>query len=80
MRERGYEAVQVHRKRYGYFPEGFMWRGRRYCVSKVEKSWTHCRRNGIGRMKVRSFRVRCAEGIFDLHHDLGNNIWHLSAA
>lgn len=69
--------VEIQEKRFGYFPHAFMWRGRRYRVSEVVKSWTICRRKRKGRSERRCFRVRCEEGIFDLNHDLVVDTWHL---
>ena len=78
MRKDKEEPVEMQEKRYGYFPQAFMWRGKCYRVSQVEKSWTICKRERKIRKERRCFRVRCEEGTFVLNHDLIVNIWQLS--
>jgi len=77
MARRNEDPIEVQEKRCGYFPRAFKWRGKRYRVSKVEKSWTVRRKRRRELVERRCFRVRCREGVFDLNHDLIVNTWHL---
>ena len=77
MARNGEDPIDVQEKRFGYFPRAFMWRGRRYRVSKVVKSWTVRRKRRRELVERRCFRVRCDAGTFDLNHDLRINTWHL---
>ena len=74
------DPVEMQEKRFGYFPHAFMWRGKCYRVSKVEKSWTICKKERRGHTEHRCFRVRCVEGTFELNHNLIVNTWNLSRA
>jgi hypothetical protein len=67
------EAVEIEEKRFGYFPKRFRWHGKSYSVEAVERCWTKSR----GRPML-GFRVRCAEGLFDLLQDVKANLWELS--
>ncbi len=71
------EPIEVQKKRFGYFPQIFLWRGHRYHVHSVERCWTVTRGRLRRRVKRLCFRVRCAEGTFDLYQDLVGNTWHL---
>jgi len=62
--------VEMQEKRFGYFPHAFMWHGKCYHVSKIEKSWTTRKRKRKGHTEHRYFRVCCEEGTFDLTHNL----------
>jgi hypothetical protein len=66
--------VQVQEKRFGYFPKAFRWRGKRYDVQAIERTWARSR--SAPRLY---FRVRCRDGIFELCQDLRADTWHLSA-
>ena len=72
------DPVEMQQKRFGYFPHAFMWRGKCYRVSKIEKSWTTRKRERKGHAEHRCFRVSCEEGTFELKNDLIVNTWHLS--
>lgn len=81
-RPRGAEAIEVRERRHGYFPKSFIWRGRRYDVYAVERCWTVSRGNGGKRgtghaVERHYFRVRCAEGTFEVYQDVRHNTWHL---
>ncbi len=65
-------VVEIEEKRFGYFPKAFCWRGKRYDVQAVERCWTIPRRT-----PRLCFRVRCAEGTFDLFQDIRANTWRL---
>ncbi len=66
------QTVEIQEKRFGYFPKAFRWHGKRYDVQAVERCWT------IARSAPRlCFRVRCAEGTFDLFQDIRADTWHL---
>lgn len=71
------EPIEVQRRRYGYFPELFLYRGHRYRVYAVERCWTVSRWGCAGRIERHCFRVRCREGTFDLYQDVRHNTWHL---
>jgi hypothetical protein len=71
------EPIEIQKKRFGYFPQIFLWRGQRYDVRAVERCWTISRGRLRQRIQRLCFRVRCAEGTFDLYQDLGGNTWHL---
>ncbi len=70
------EKVKIESKRFGYFPQSFTWRGRRYNVHAVERCWTVSRR-WLWEVERHCFRVRCAEGAFELYQDVKNNTWHI---
>lgn len=90
-RPRGHEKINMEDKRFGYFPQRFTWRGRRYDVQAVERSWTVSRRRLGNRVDRLCFRVRGAavgervtdagravlEGTFDVYQDLHTNTWHM---
>jgi hypothetical protein len=55
------QAIKMEVKRFGYFPQTFVWRGKRYDVHAVEQCRTVSRR-WFWDVERHSFRVRCAEG------------------
>lgn len=67
------DAVEIQEKRFGYFPRRFRWRGNSYQVQAVERCWTR-----TGKNAQLCFRVRSAEGIFDLTQNVKTDIWTLS--
>jgi hypothetical protein len=69
------EPVHMERRRHAFLPDAFVWRGHRYDVRCVERSWTLARSSGNRRIERRYFRVRCDQGCFDLYHDLLANTW-----
>ncbi len=71
------EAIEVQRKRFGYFPEVFVSRGHQYQVYAVERCWTISKAGRAGPIARHCFRVRCREGVFDLYQDAVHNTWHL---
>jgi hypothetical protein len=71
------DAVRMEVKRFGYFPQEFVWHGRRYNVHAVERCWTVSRRL-FWDVERHCFRVRCAEGMFELYQDAKRNTWHVS--
>jgi len=90
-RPRGHEKIQMDSRRFGYFPQQFTWRSRRYNVFGIERCWTTSRKRLGGRVNRLCFRVRCAasgdsgvqngnsvrEGTFDVYQDLDTNTWYL---
>ena len=70
---RNEEAVEIREKRFGYFPKVFRWHGKVYNVEAIEGCWTVVRR-----APRHCFRVRCADGRFDLFQDARDDIWCLS--
>ena len=93
-RPRGDEKIKMERKRFGYFPQRFTWRGRVYDVHTVERCWTVSRRRLGNRVERLCFRVRCAtrdgrgsrsrgavsDRVFTLYQDLNTNTWYLDKA
>lgn len=77
QKKRYNEPIEMQAKRFGYFPQTFLWHGRRYLVRRVERAWTVCRKRPRRRVERRCFRVHTGEGIFDLYQDLIANTWHL---
>ena len=69
---RAQEAVEIQEKRFGYFPKAFRWRGKRYFVETVERCW-----NASRYAPHLCFRVRCADGVFDLYQNVRDNTWRL---
>lgn len=68
------EAVEIREKRFGYFPKAFRWRGKQYTVEAVERCWN------VSRCAPHlCFRVRCADGVFDLYQNVRDNTWRLVA-
>lgn len=78
MKHRREEPVRLDGKRYGYLPDAFTWRGRRYHVHCVERTWTLARGSGARRLERRYFRVRCGGATFDIYHDLVANTWRVA--
>ena len=74
---RPHEPVRVVQKRYGYSPQVFLWHGRAYRAIKIEDSWTVSRRGPFNRLERLYFRIRCAEGVFDLFQDVLSNTWYV---
>lgn len=71
------EPIQMEAKRFGYFPQTFVWHGRRYEVRTVERCWT-VSHPGVRKVERHCFRVRCAEGTFDLSQDARHNTWRVN--
>jgi hypothetical protein len=74
------EAVEMVDQRFRYLPDAFRWRGQRYEVDVVERSWTVSRPGWQGRIERRFFRVRSGAGTFELYQDLRSAAWHLRRA
>ena len=70
------QSIRMENKRFGYFPQTFTWRGRRYEVHAVERCWTISKR-WVWDVERHCFRVRCAEGTFELYQDVRRNTWHI---
>jgi len=77
-RRRGAESIEMRKRRHGYFPQIFVWRGKRYDVHAVERCWTISRRSLGNRVERHCFRVRCSDGTFELYQDARHNTWHIS--
>jgi hypothetical protein len=75
-RNRRGEAIRMEVKRFEYFPQTFVWHGKRYDVHAVEQCWTVSRR-WVWDVERHCFRVRCAEGTFELYQDAKRNTWHV---
>jgi hypothetical protein len=90
-RPRGDEKIKMDTKRFGYFPQRFTWRGRRYYVQAVERTWTVTRKRLGNKVARHCFRVRCAavkgqgssrnralsEGTLIVYQDLNSGTWYL---
>ena len=74
------EAVELVARRFQYFPRVFRWRGCRYEVETMKRSWTVSRRGRRRRVERRYFEVHCAEGAFEIYQDLTTGGWHLRRA
>lgn len=68
------EAIDMRFRRFGYFPQTFIWRGKEYRVEAVERCWTV---GSGGRMRYHYFACRCANGTFNVYQDLKFNTWHM---
>lgn len=73
---RAAEPINLLARRHNYFPRRFLWRGKQYDVHAVERAWTEMRRGGKDARHF--FRVKCAEGRFDLFQDVDLNAWYLA--
>jgi len=71
------EPVVVPSKRYGFFPQVFVWRGRRHDVCAVEACRTEVRRDWRGRVECHRFRVRTDSAVFELIQDPSHDTWKL---
>ena len=71
------EPVVVPAKRFGFFPQVFVWRGQRLDVSAVEACETEMRRDWRGRVECHRFRVRTESAVFELTHEPERDKWQL---
>jgi hypothetical protein len=72
------EPIEMKERRHRLMPQAFVWHGHCYRVHAVERCWTIRKRgNGMGRLH---FRVRCAEGVFEVYQNLNTNTWHVHSA
>ena len=77
--------VHMLERRHGYFPEIFVWQGRRHEVSAVERCWTVRRRRLRGEAEHHYFRVRArsgpsgtdADGTLIIYQNLDDASWHM---
>jgi len=69
------EPILLLSRRHNYFPKRFLWRGKEYDVAAIERAWTEIKRGG--KVKRYFFRVKCAEGTFDLYQDILLNAWYV---
>ena len=72
-----HEPVMMTKKRFGYFPQAFIWHGKLYQVIATEESRTVSKRGPFNRVERLYFTVRCVEGRFELFQDVLNNTWHV---
>lgn len=68
--------VEMEAKRFGYFPQTFVWRGRRFEVQAVERCWS-IEQRWVWNIVRNCFRVTCAEGSFDLSQNIKNGTWRV---
>ena len=76
LRRNHREPIRLLARRHNYFPKRFLWRGQKYDIHAVERAWTESKRGG--KVTRYFFRVRCAEGTFDLYQDLKLNAWYMA--
>lgn len=69
------EPVVVPAKRFGFFPAMFVWRGQRHDVQAVESCRTEVRQDWRGLVERHRFRVRTANGVFELTQDPARDSW-----
>ena len=69
------EPVTVPAKRFGFFPQIFVWRGQRVDVRAVEACRTEVRHDWRGRVECHRFRVRTANAVFELTQDPVRDTW-----
>ena len=74
------ETVEMIDRRFQYLPETFRWRGQRYDIDAVERSWTVAGRGWRRHIQRRFYMVRCGEGVFEIFQDLKTGIWWLRRA
>ena len=72
------EAILVMQQRFRFFPKVFRWRGQRFEVETVARSWTVLKR-GRG-WERRFFHLRCSSGEFEIYQDIKLGTWHLRRA
>ena len=70
-----HEPVVVPSKRFGFFPQVFVWRGQRHDVRAVESCRTEVRHDWRGRVERHLFRVRTANAVFELTQDPAKDTW-----
>lgn len=73
-----HQQIDMRSRRFGYFPRTFVWCGREYQVEEVARCWTTASR-GSGRMNRHYFKVRCADGTYNVYQDLKRNAWYIVA-
>lgn len=79
------EVIKMVKRRHGYFPKLFVWRGRRYHVHAVERCWTVSRPGLQGSVKRYVFRVRArsrsgesgTERTLEIYQDVKKNTWYV---
>ncbi len=69
------EPVVVPARRFGFFPQMFVWRGQRLDVQAVESCQTEVRQDWRGRVECHRFRVRTADATFELTQDPVRDSW-----
>jgi len=70
----------MEQRRFCYFPHVFRWRGRRFEVDTVERTWLAPCRPWRHTPERRFFRLCGREGRFEVYHDLTAGTWHLARA
>ena len=81
----GPERIEMLARRHGYFPQTFVWRGRRYDISAVQRCWTITRRGLYGKVERHYFRVLARAAAergerrttFEIYQDRQDSIWYL---
>ena len=65
----------VPAKRFGFFPQVFVWRGQRHEVRAVEACRTEVRQDWLGHVERHHFRVRTATAVYELTQDPVRDTW-----
>jgi hypothetical protein len=73
------ETVNILDWKYGYFPRRFLWRGRLFEVTQVDRVESK-RREWPRRQQSRHYWLRTGAGEFVLRHDLSHDMWHVLKA
>lgn len=73
------ETVSILDWRHGYFPRRFLWRGRLFEVTKVDRVKS-TRREWPRRQQSRHYWLRTGAGAFVLRHDLSHDMWQVLEA
>jgi len=81
----GPKSIEMLERRHGYFPQAFVWRGRRYEIWAVQRCWTITRRGLRGKVERHYFRVRAREAAgqsektatLEIYQDLQDSTWYL---
>jgi hypothetical protein len=81
----GDETIRMLKRRHGYFPKLFVWRGRRYHVYAVQRCWTVSRPGVKGPVERYVFRVRArsrsndrrTEKTLEIYQDVRKNAWYV---
>jgi hypothetical protein len=76
-RRPGAQAILMKQKRFGYFPQVFVWQGRAHRVVECKEVRTISRWSLFGHSERRYFWVRCADGVCELYQDLLTSTWHI---
>ena len=69
------DTVDMEDRRFQYLPQVFRWRGQRYDVDVVERSWMVAGRGWRRDVQRRFFMVRCGVWVVEIFQDHPTRIW-----